>query len=95
MAIVKPVDGVVIVGRNYIVTYGGVEYVISGGMLDNIYKVGNFGPTEDGDLPSKSGRDALLKLGLLARDTANWTVSLTDAGIGVWEVVKRTQSVNK
>lgn len=52
---------------------------LSGAVTDTLWCMFALGPTQDGDLPSKSGRDDLVQIGFAERgDGWNW---LTRAGV--------------
>ena len=59
---------------------------LTGAALDVFWSLYRYGPSEDGDVPSKVGRDQLVELGLAARHNGiNWltsdgTIAAIDAG---------------
>lgn len=61
---------------------------LSGAALDTLWCLFAHGPTEDGDVPSKSGRDELVSRGLADRHcgwqwlTSDGAIASIDAGYG-------------
>ena len=48
---------------------------LTGAAVDTLWALFYLGPTQDGDLPSKSGRDQLVRLGMADRhDGFNWLI---------------------
>lgn len=61
---------------------------LTGAARDVFWSLFRYGPSHDGDVPSKAGRDQLVELGLAARhDGYNWltndgAIAALDAGYG-------------
>lgn len=63
---------------------------LDGGEIDTLFKLVEYGPQQDGDLPSKSGMIGLIQKGLAEKDylkaAPNFATSL---GIKAWNARKK------
>ena len=65
---------------------------LTGGEIDTLYKLVNYGPQEDGGLPSKSGMCGLIQKGLAKKDYDNDGPNFaTDKGFTEYEALFNTK----